>query len=163
MTKQEKKQLPKGCSIAFYITFAIVLVFLFVKFIIWLKEPVDPTKNDFSKQWSTMTYVQRDSFLIKSIEKKSFINATDVEYAICEAIKKECTNPQTVKFTVYPSIYNGFANISEPDSAWIYVLFKGTAKNDFAIEKAFYGHVTYLYKPKTNSLEVKQWNMDPQN
>jgi len=50
-----------------------------------LKQPVDLTKNDFSQQWSTMTYEQRDSFLTKSIQKRSFVNAADIE-----AVSKAC-------------------------------------------------------------------------
>ena len=123
------------------------------------KEPKDKQQ----KQWSDMSYEERDSFLNKSLENRDFVFSSELEHQLREAIKKECVNPKTVNFTISPSIYNGFANVVEADSGWIYVPFKCTAKNDFGVEKEIAGSVMYLYKPETNSLEVKQWDMNQNN
>lgn len=123
------------------------------------QEPKDEQK----KQWSDMSYEERDSFLNKSLKDRDFLFSSELELQLKEAIKKECVNPKTVKFTVSPSIYNGLANIVEADSGWIYVPFRCTAKNDFGVEKEIAGSVMYLYKPETNSLEVKKWDMNQNN
>ena len=119
--------------------------------------------TEIEKQWSDMSYEERDSFLSKLLKDRDFLFSSELEHQLREAIKKECVNPKTVDFTISPSIYNGLANVVEADSGWIYVPFKCTAKNDFGIEKEIAGSVMYLYNPETKSLEVKQWDINQNN
>lgn len=122
-----------------------------------IQEPKDEQK------WSDMSYEEKDSLLNQLLNEKKFLFSSELESQLKEAIKKECVNPKTVRFTISPSIYNGLANIVEADSGWIYVPFRCTAKNDFGIEKEIAGSVMYLYKPETTSLEVKRWDINQNN
>jgi hypothetical protein len=162
MKSEEKKQAPKGCTIGVGIFIIVFFIFGLVKCNDWLKSRSN-IKTDYTEEWNGMTYEERDAFLKKAIEKKSFINGRDIEYDMRDAIKKECVNPKTVSFSLGPSIYNGFANVVEADSAWIFVPFRCGAKNDFGIEKEIAGSIMYLYKPETNSLEVKRWDIEQNN
>ncbi|GAB6009614.1 hypothetical protein [Dysgonomonas reticulitermitis] len=159
----EKKKLPKGCSIAVGVIVVIFAIYIAVKLVSWVKSPVESTNIDFSQQWSSMTYEERSDFLIKAIESKSFVNATEAEHAVREAIKKELRNPKTVSFIWSPTIYNNAPNVVEADSGWMYVPFKCNAKNDFGVEKEIMGSVTYKYVPETNSLAIHRWDVNQNN
>ena len=111
------------------------------------------------KKWSEMTYEERDSVMNLAIGNREFSNVSDIEYQMCEAIKREARNPRTVTFTLSPNIYNGTANVVEADSAWIHTSYRGYAKNDFGVEKEFTGFVMYRYKPETKSLDVSHWDI----
>lgn len=161
--KKEKQKVPKGCSIVLVISLTVFFIYIAVKFITWAKAPVEIEKYDYSQEWSSMTYEKRDSFLNKSLSERSFRFSSELESQLRKAIKKECVNPQTVSFTFSPSVYNGLATVVEADSGWIYVPFRCTAKNNFGIEKEIAGSVMYMYKPETNSLEVKRWDMNQNN
>ncbi len=161
--KTEEKKLPKGCNIAFVIGFIVLAIYIAVKIITWAKSPKEIEKSDYSQEWSGMNYEERNELLNKQLTERNFLFASELEIQLRDAIKKECINPKTVRFQLSPSIYNGLANIVEADSGWIYVPFKCTAKNDFGIEKEIAGSVMYLYKPETNSLEVKQWDVNQNN
>ncbi len=142
------------------------IVFLFVILVLTCSkrssEHQEP-QNEQQKQWSNMSYEKKDSLLNQLLNDRKFLFSSELESQLREAIKKECVNPKTVRFTVSPSIYNGLASIVEADSGWIHVPFKCTAKNDFGVEKEITGSIMYLYKPETNSLEVKQWEMNQNN
>ena len=140
------------------------VVFLFVVLVsTCAKRSSDIQESKDEQQWSDMSYEEKDSLLNQLLNEKKFLFSSELESQLKEAIKKECVNPKTVRFTISPSIYNGLANIVEADSGWIYVPFRCTAKNDFGIEKEIAGSVMYLYKPETTSLEVKRWDINQNN
>lgn len=140
------------------------VVFLFVILVsTCAKRSSDIQEPKDEQQWSDMSYEEKDSLLNQLLNEKKFLFSSELESQLKEAIKKECVNPKTVRFTISPSIYNGLANIVEADSGWIYVPFRCTAKNDFGIEKEIAGSVMYLYKPETTSLEVKRWDINQNN
>lgn len=140
------------------------VVFLFVILVsTCAKRSSDIQEPKDEKQWSDMSYEEKDSLLNQLLKDKKFLFSSELESQLKEAIKKECVNPKTVRFTISPSIYNGLANIVEADLGWIYVPFRCTTKNDFGIEKEIAGSVMYLYKPETTSLEVKRWDINQNN
>lgn len=140
------------------------VVFLFVILVsTCAKRSSDIQEPKDERQWSEMSYEEKDSLLNQLLKDKKFLFSSELESQLKDAIKKECVNPKTVRFTISPSIYNGLANIVEADSGWIYVPFRCTAKNDFGIEKEIAGSVMYLYKPETTSLEVKRWDINQNN
>lgn len=164
MKKTNQPELSKGCSIAFGIAFIAVFIFIVVRVIGCMRNTEEKEiKTDYSEEWATMNYDQRADFLNKALEEKTFIFADELHYSMIEAIKKELVNPKTVRFLLSPYIYNGFANVVEADSGWIYVPYRCTAKNDFGIEKEIAGSVMYKYNPETNSLEVKRWDINQNN
>lgn len=143
------------------------VVFVFTILIIWVAD--DNTEKEVAtsqqteivqKDWSVMTYEERDNFLNNSIRDRLFSNASDAEIAMRNAIKKEVVNPKTLSFEWSPSVYNGSANVVEADSGWIYITFKCSAKNDLGIEKEIMGSVTYEYVPETNSLNIHKWDIN---
>jgi hypothetical protein len=158
MEKKPTTEVPKGCTTSFSILIILIVIFIAVKCISGMM----PTAQyrDYSKEWATMTYEQKDSLLKKAIEKRSFYNAEEIEQAMREAIQKEIRNPGTISYKLNPSVYNGFANVVEADSGWIYVPFKLSAKNDFGIRKEATGSVMYIYDPSSNSLNVKHWDIN---
>lgn len=120
-------------------------------------------ENEVQKEWSAMTYKERDVLLQNSIENKSFVNATEAENTMREAIKKVVRNPKTLDFEWSPSVYNNRANVVEADSGWISVPFKCHAKNDLGVDKVIMGSVMYKYIPETNSLDVHEWSIIQNN
>lgn len=163
MKKQKQEELPKGCVTPFIIGIIAASIFLVVKCNSWINSPAEKEQTDFSAEWSSMTYEERSEFLNQALDKRSFLYASELEFEMRKAIKKECANPTTVSFIISPSVYNGLANVVEADSGWIYTPFKCTAKNDFGVEKEIMGSVMFIYKPATNSLEVKQWDINQNN
>lgn len=144
------------------------IVFLFAILIISLAKSNDKPKTKEetstpSKEWASMTYEEKDNFLNKAINAKTFSNAIDAERGMREAIKKEIRNPKTANFEWSPSIYNGSARVVEADSGWIYIAFKCNAENDFGVKKEIMGSVTYKYIPETNLLEVYKWDINQNN
>lgn len=125
-------------------------------------EPKEEIQSS-AKEWAVMTYEEKDAFLTKAINERTFPNAAEAEHAVREAIKKEVRNPKTIDYVWSPSIYNGNARVVEADSGWIYVDFKCNAKNDFGIEKEIMGSVTYKYMDKTNTLAIHKWDINQNN
>jgi len=144
------------------------IVVLFAIIIVMLAKsndaPQKETKIDYAdKSWIEMTYEERNDFLLKSIDNKSFNNSTEAEHVMREKIKNEIINPKTLKFEWSPSVYNGSANVVEADSGWIYVQFKCFAENNFGVQKEIMGSVTYKYIPETNSLGIQRWDINQNN
>lgn len=113
-----------------------------------------------SKGWSNMTYEERASFLNGLIENKTLESQDEeLKHKLWAFLASKVANPSTVEFTLQPSIYNGFANVVEADSGWIYVPFKLTAQNDYGVKKEISGSVMFQYLPESNSLIAHHWDM----
>lgn len=116
------------------------------------------------KDWNNMSYEDREIMIQSFINDKSFKKADfELRIQLKESILKQIKNPSTLSFTLEPSIYNGFANIVEADSGWIYVPYRAKAKNDFGIEKEIAGSVMFKYNGLTNTLGIRDFDISQNN
>lgn len=80
------------------------VVFLFVILVsTCAKRSSDIQEPKDEKQWSDMSYEEKDSLLNQLLKDKKFLFSSELESQLKEAIKKECVNPKTVRFTISPS------------------------------------------------------------
>ena len=153
-----KKQIIKGLKVIYFIVICVVVVN-----IVSCVSSSSEEKQDYSTEWSEMTYEERSDFLGKAIANRSFVNGYEAEVAMKKSIEKEVVNPKTISYVWRPDVYNGGARVVEADSGWIYVPFKLNAKNDFGVEKEIMGSVMFIYVSATNSLDIKSWEISQNN
>lgn len=147
-----------------------LLIFVCIAFIILViviilpSSPSRKAEDIIGKPWSEMTYEEKENFLNDLIKNKRLEKAdSELRIQLRDNIAKQLKNPSTVSFTLQPSIYNGFANVVEADSGWIYVPFRAKAKNDFGIEKELAGSVMFKYNWNTNTLGVRNFDLSQNN
>nr|WP_320037170.1 hypothetical protein [uncultured Bacteroides sp.] len=118
-------------------------------------------RTDNLVEWRTMSSEQKQKSLEDMISDKDFNHYSDLNDEIEKAINDEVHSEAV--FRIEPSVYNGFSNVVEPDSGWIYTIFKGSFRNPKNEKIAISGDVMFIYKPKDKSLSVKKWNINYTN
>lgn len=144
--------------------FACLAFIILIIVIILPSSPSKTVKDIAGKPWDEMTYEGRDSLLNDFIKNKRLEQAdSELRIQLRENIAKQLKNPSTLSFTLQPSIYNGFSNVVEADSGWIYTPFRAKAKNDFGVEKEIAGSVMFKYNGNTNMLSVHKLDLSQNN
>lgn len=112
-------------------------------------------------EWNKMTSEQKQKSLEDMISDKDFNHYSNLNDEVEKAINDEVHSEAV--FLVNPSIYNGYSNVVEPDSGWIYTIFKGSFRNPKNEKISISGDVMFVYNPKDKSLSVKKWNINYTN
>jgi len=144
--------------------FACLAFIILIIVIILPSSPPKTAEDIVGKPWSEMIYEEKEDLLNDFIKSKRLEKAdSELRIQLRESIAKQLKNPSTLAFSLQPSIYNGFANVVEADSGWIYVPFKAKAKNDFGVEKEIAGSVMFKYDGNTNILSVHKLDLSQNN